>query len=262
MRNWLLIGLLFLCWGCGSSDKTLRVAASSVPHADILEAIKGDLKDEGIELRIIEIDDYNIPNRMLDENQIDANFFQHKPFLEEQIRLYGYALSPLATVHIEPLGIYSSVYKSLDEVKERSTVAIPNDATNEARALLLLEDVGLIKLKETKTPYLLTILDIAENPKNLRFEELDAPFLARAFSDVDLAVIPVNFALQANLNPLKDALALESSDSPYANIVVVRSGELHREEFEKFKQALNSEKMRLFIEEKYKGAILPTFEAD
>ncbi|MCH9626432.1 MAG: Methionine-binding lipoprotein MetQ [Chlamydiales bacterium] len=260
MKNWLLMGLFLFCCGCSSSDHTLRVAASSVPHADILEAIKEDLKDKGIELRIIEVDDYNIPNRMLDENQIDANFFQHKPFLEEQVRLHGYALSPLASVHIEPLGIYSSVYKSLGEVKERSTVAIPNDATNEARALMLLEDVGLIKLKETKSKYLLTVLDIAENPKNLRFEDLDAPFLARALSDVDLAVIPANFALQADLDPLKDALALEATDSPYANIVVVRSGELHRDEFERFKQALNSEKMRLFIEEKYKGAILPAFQ--
>jgi D-methionine transport system substrate-binding protein len=260
MKRWLLLaGLIFFCSACNSSHKTLKVAATAVPHADLLEVVKEDLKNEGIDLKIIEIDDYNLPNRMLNEGQVDANFFQHKPFLDEQIRLYGYDLVPLASVHIEPLGIYSSVYKSLDEIKNESIVAIPQDPTNEARALMLLEDVGLIKLRDVPNKYLITTLDIVENPKGLRFEELDAAYLPRALSDVDLAVIPVNFALQAKLNPIKDALALEDKDSPYANIVVVRPGESRREEFQKLKEALNSEKLREYIKEKYKGAIQPAF---
>lgn len=262
MKKWLLLaGLVILCSACNSSHKTLKIAATAVPHADLLEAVKDDLKQEGIELKIIEVDDYNLPNRMLQEGQVDANFFQHKPFLDEQIKLYGYDLIPLTAVHLEPLGIYSSTYKSLDEIEKESIVAIPQDPTNEARALLLLEDVGLIKLKkDIPNKNLITPMDIAENPKGLRFEELDAPYLPRALADVDLAVIPSNFALQAKLNPTKDALALESYESPYANIVVVKPGEARKEEFQKLKEALNSEKLREHIKEKYKGAILPAFE--
>lgn len=260
MRHWFLIGLIFLCASCSSSNKVIKIAATAVPHAEILEVAKEDLRDEGIELKIIEVDDYNLPNRMVDEKQVDANFFQHKPFLEQQIHIHKYKLTPLTSVHLEPLGIYSEKYKSLEEIKNESIVAIPQDPTNEARALLLLEDVGLIKLKNKENQSFITILDIAENPKNLRFEELDAPYLPRALSDVDLAVIPVNFALQAKLNPTKDALALESTDSPYANIVVVRIEDEHKEEFEKLRHSLNSDKMRIFILEKYKGAIIPAFD--
>jgi len=262
MRNWLLISLVFLCCSCNSSNKIMKVAATAVPHADLLEAVKEELKDEGIELKIVEVDDYNLPNRMLHEKQVDANFFQHQPFLDEQIKLYGYDIVALTAVHLEPLGIYSIVYQSLDEVKDESIVAIPQDPTNEARALMLLEDVGLIKLKFLPNKFLTSTLDIIENPKNLRFEELDAPYLPRALPDVDLAVIPSNFALQANLDPTKDALALESSDSPYANIVVVRAGEVRREEFEKLRKVLNSEKLRKHIKKKYKGAIIPAFNHD
>ncbi|MCC5831742.1 MAG: MetQ/NlpA family ABC transporter substrate-binding protein [Chlamydiales bacterium] len=253
------LGLL-LCCACNSSHKTLKIAATAVPHADLLEFVKEDLKDEGVNLKIVEIDDYNLPNRMLHECQVDANFFQHKPFLDEQMKMHGYDLVPLTAVHLEPLGIYSSVYKSLDEIKAESIVAIPQDPTNEARALMLLQDVGLIKLKDLTNRYLITTLDITENPKNLRFEELDAPYLPRALSDVDLAVIPSNFALQAKLNPSKDALALEGAESPYANIVVVKPGEARREEFQKLQKVLSSDKLRKHILEKYKGAILPAFE--
>ncbi len=263
MKKWLiLLNLVFLCCACNTSNKTLKIAATSVPHADLLEIVKEDLKNEGIELKIIEIDDYNLPNRMLQERQVDANFFQHKPFLEEQIKLHRYDLTPLAAVHLEPLGIYSVNYKSLDAIKDSSVVAIPQDPTNEARALMLLEDVGLIKLKEVKNKYLITTLDIDDNPKGLRFEELDAPYLPRALVDVDLAIIPSNFALQAKLDPTKDALALESSDSPYANIVVVRSGDMNREDLQKLKEALSSEKLYQHIQDKYQGAIQPAFSPE
>lgn len=240
-------------------EKTLTVAASPVPHAEILEVAKPLLEKEGIRLKIVEVDDYNLPNRLLFEKQVDANFFQHEPYLNEQNNRFNYHLKPLVKVHIEPLGIYSKVLNSLDELKEGATIAIPSDPTNEARALNLLSSLNLIKMKPEVDANLATIYDISENPKNLKIEEIDAAFLPRAFSDVDAAIIPVNFALQIDLNPMEDALALEPSDSPYANIVAVREDESHREDLEQLKKALTSETIREFILQKYKGAIIPAF---
>jgi D-methionine transport system substrate-binding protein len=245
--------------GCQTHEKTLKVAATPVPHADLLEAVKPELEKEGINLKIVEVDDYNLPNRLLYEKQVDANFFQHRPFLDEQNQRFGYNLKLLVAVHIEPLGIYSQKIKSLDLLKEGAIVAIPSDPTNEARALSLLQEAGLIELKSNFKGRFATVYDIEENPKNLKIEEVDAAFLPRALADVDLAVIPANFALQAHLNPTKDALALESSESPYANIVVVREGEENREDLQKLKAALTSEKMCEYILEKYKGVIVPAF---
>ncbi len=253
----LIASLSFI--GCQPHGKVLKIAATPVPHTEILEAIKPELEHQGIQLKIVEVDDYNLPNRLLFEKQVDANFFQHKPFLEEQNSRFGYNLIELTAVHIEPLGIYSRTLASLSEVKEGMTVAIPSDPTNESRALDLLADVGLIKMKFHPATQLVTIYDITENPKRLKFEEVDAAFLPHALHDVDMALIPANFALQAGLNPVHDALALESSHSPYANIVAIRSDEVGREDLEKLKAALHSEKMRQFILEKYKGAILPAF---
>ena len=244
---------------CQTKERTIKVAASPVPHTDLLEAIRPELEDQGIKLKIVEVDDYNLPNRLLYEKQVDANFFQHMPYLEEQNKRFGYNLAPLASVHIEPLGIYSEKIKSLEDLEEGGVVAIPSDPTNEARALNLLSQVGLIKLKPSIDILTATIYDIGSNPKKLKIEEIDAAFLPRILPDVDLAVIPVNFALQANLNPQEDALVIEPNDSPYTNIVVVREEDLDREDLKKFKQVLQSEKMRTYIQEKYKGAIVPAF---
>lgn len=264
MRAWsrlcIWAGLLAIgaLTGC-HREKTLTVAASPVPHAEILEAARPALEKQGINLKIVEVDDYNLPNRLLFEKQVDANFFQHKPYLEEQNRRFGYNLMPLVAVHIEPLGIYSHKITDLKNLKEGAVIGIPSDPTNEARALSLLADLGLIKLKPNIEGNLATIYDISENPKNLKIEEIDAAFLPRAIPDVDAAVIPVNYALQAHLNPVKDALALEPRDSPYANIVAVRKGEEEKEEFKKLKEALTSNEMRQFIDQKYHGAIIPAF---
>lgn len=244
-------------WGCHANRETITVAATPSPHADLLEAVKGVLKDEGVELKIVQVDDYNLPNRMLEEKQVDANFFQHKPFLEESNRLYGYHLVPLTAVHIEPLGIYSMKYKSLDSLPTGATVAIPQDPTNETRALELLRDLGWIKLKERPNTQLVTIFDVIDNPKGLRFQELDAPYLPRALMDVDVAIIPTNFALQVKLDPRKDALALESKETPYANIIVIRAGEEERPAFQKLREAMHSEQLRDYMQKKYHGAILP-----
>jgi D-methionine transport system substrate-binding protein len=245
--------------GCHKQEKILKIASTPVPHAEILEAIKSDLNAQGIELKIVEVDDYNLPNRLLFEKQVDANYFQHEPYLNEQNRRFGYNLKPLVKVHFEPLGIYSSKITSLENLKEGAVVSIPNDPTNEARALTLLAEVGLIKLKEGVDPNLATIYDISENPKDLKIQELDAAFLPRSLADVEIAVIPLNFALQANIDPFKEALVLEPAHSPYANLVAIREEDLGREELQKLKEALNSEKLRQFIKEKYKGAIIPAF---
>lgn len=253
----LAMASLFSLFGCQHSDKVLKVAATPTPHAELLEVIKPDLAHEGIELKIVEVDDYNLPNRLLYENQVDANFFQHRPYLNEQNKRFGYNLVELTAVHYEPLGVYSHKIASLNDLNDAALVAIPCDPTNQARALILLEDLGLITLKPELHDNLATIYDIATNPKHLRFTEVDAAFLPRALDDVDIALIPVNFALQGKLNPIEDALALEAQGSSYSNIVVIRSEDCDRDDLKKLKNALHSEKVRQFIRDKYKGALLP-----
>lgn len=257
MNKYLFLFLIACYLGaCQKQEKTLKVAATPVPHAEILNLIKPDLKERGISLEIIEMDDYNLPNRLLAEKQVEANFFQHEPFLKEQENEFGYHFFTLVCVHIEPLGIYSKRITSLHDLSQGGWVAIPNDPTNEARALDLLVQEGLITLNLNKN-VLATVSAIQENPKKLRFHEVDAALLPRILPDVDIAVIPANFALQAHLLPAHDALLLESGYSPYANIVVAREGEEDREEFKFLKEALTSEKVRNYLIQTYQGAIQP-----
>lgn len=254
-----VICALLILSSCSSEHKNgLKVAASSVPHAQLLEAIKSDLKKQGVDLIIIVSDDYNMPNRALSNHEVDANFFQHLPFLEEQIKHFHYPIQSLAKVEIEPMGIYSKKIHSLSELKDNSTIAVPNDPTNEARALLLLQKHGLIQLDDSNNLQA-TILNIVKNPKHLKFIEIDAAMVPRSLDDVDVAGINTNYALEADLSPLTDALALEDNDSPYANIIAIRNGEENRPEIETLKQAMTSEKMRAFILEKYRGAVQPAF---
>jgi D-methionine transport system substrate-binding protein len=250
--------LLLLLTSCGkSSHPTLKVAATSVPHAEILEFIQPQLKEQNIALEILIIDDFNTPNRALADGEVDANFFQHLPFLEAQKADFGYKLEPLVAVHVEPMALYSKEHSSLAELPERATIAIPSDASNQARALALFEQVGLIQLesKGAKT----SLLDIASNPHRLRFIEMDSPLLSRSLDDVDAAAISTNFALLAGLSPKKDALAIENGQSRFANIVVVRAGESQRPELQALKAALTTEQVRHFIEERYQGAVIPAF---
>lgn len=255
----LLATCTLLFCACGRSDKnTLKIAASPVPHAEMLEDIKADLKKEGVNLDIIVVDDYNLPNRMLNDKEVDANFFEHTPFLDEQKKEFGYQIDSLAKIHLEPMGIYSNKVKELSALPEKSQVALPNDPTNEARALKLFEKAGLIRLNP-QVGLKATIADITANPKQLKFVEVDAPMLPRTLKEVGAAAIPSNFALQAGLNPLTDPLIKERIDSPYANILVIRSGEEGREDLQKLKEALTSDTMRTFILTKYHGAIVPVF---
>lgn len=268
----LLVGLAFV--GCGDGKKdgesavqgqnvgqdskvVLKVGATPVPHAEILEFIKPDLEKEGIDLQIVQFTDYVTPNSALNDGSLDANFHQHKPFLDSLISDRGYALTPIANIHVEPIGLYSSKFKNIDELPNGAVIAIPNDPSNGGRALLLLEAEKLIKLADS-TNLQATELDIVENPKELKIKPVEAALLPRTLGDVDAAVINGNYALQAGLNSA-DALILEGAQSPYANILVVQSSKVDDENLQKLKKALQSQKVKDFIQEKYKGEIVPAF---
>ncbi|HCV78087.1 MULTISPECIES: MetQ/NlpA family ABC transporter substrate-binding protein [Pseudomonas] len=238
--------------------ETLSVAATPVPHAEILEFVKPQLAKEGVDLQIKVFTDYVQPNLQVAQKRLDANFFQHQPYLDEFNKSRGTDLVTVAQVHVEPFGIYSQKIKKLDEVREGAVVAIPSDATNGGRALLLLEKAGLIKLKDSAN-ILATPKDIAENPKKLKFKELEAATLPRVLNQVDLALINTNYALEAKLNPTQDALLLEGKESPYANILVARPDNKDSDAVQKLAKALNTPAVKQFIEEKYKGAVVPAF---
>lgn len=238
----------------------LKVAATAVPHAEILHFIKPQLQAQGIELQVKEFSDYVQPNAAVQDKQLDANFFQHQPYLDSynKDRKSDLVQVPNGKVHVEPFGAYSSKIKTIAELKDGATIAIPNDPSNGGRALLLLAKQGLIVLKDPSslTP---TPLDIAQNPKKLKFKELEAPLLPRALADVDLALINTNYAMEAKLNPTKDALFIEGADSPYTNIVAARKDRADGADIAKLMQALRSEQVRQFIQDKYKGAVVPAF---
>lgn len=238
--------------------ETLTIAATQVPHAEILEVVKPALAKDGVTLNIKVFSDYVQPNLQVADKQLDANFFQHKPYLDTFNKDRKTDLVPVALVHVEPFGAYSKKIKSLDALKEGATVAIPNDPSNSGRALLLLQKQGLIKLKDPSN-IVATSLDVVENPKKLKFRELEAAILPRSLDDVDLALINTNYALEAGLVPTRDALFIEGSDSPYANIVVTRSDNKDAPAVKKLVQALHSDDVRAFILEKYKGAVVPAF---
>ncbi|MFF2911073.1 MetQ/NlpA family ABC transporter substrate-binding protein [Paenibacillus sp. NPDC057934] len=237
---------------------TLVVGASPVPHAEILKAIAPLLEAQGIKLEIKEFTDYVQPNVQLAEKQLDANFFQHQPYLDDQNQKNGSDLVSVTAVHVEPFGAYSKKIKSIDELKDGATVAIPNDATNGGRALILLAKNGLITLKDDKN-ITSTKADITENKKNLKIVELEAAMLPRQLDEVDLALINTNYALEAKLVPTKDALFIEGADSPYANILVSRPDNKDSDAIKKLAAALTSPEAKKFIEEKYQGAIIPAF---
>lgn len=238
--------------------ETLSVAATPVPHAEILEFVKPALAKEGVDLKIKVFTDYVQPNVQVAEKRLDANFFQHQPYLDEFNKTKGTKLVSVAGVHVEPLGAYSSKYKQLSELPGGATVVIPNDATNGGRALLLLDKAGLIKLKDSNS-ILATVKDISENPKDLKFRELEAATIPRVLTQVDLALINTNYALEAKLDPSKDALVIEGKDSPYVNILVARPDDKDSDAMKKLVAALHSPEVKQFILEKYKGAIVPAF---
>ena len=266
-RSALLAAPLSLVVAAGSATAAqattkIRVGASPTPHAEILKVANDVLKPQGYELQIIEYSDYVQPNMALEGKELDANFFQHKPYMDNFNEENGTHLVSVAAVHYEPFGIYPGKTASIEELEDGAKIAIPNDGTNEARALLLLEAQGLIKLKEG-AGMTATKIDIAENPKNLEILEIEAAQLTRSLSDVDLAVINGNYAIQGGLSVGKDAIAAEDKDSlaaeTYANIVAVKEGNEDTEKTKALIEALQSDVVRDYIEATYDGAVIPKF---
>ena len=258
MKKLLVALTLFAACSATAQAQTLNVAATPVPHAEILEVVKPLLAKQGVELKVRVFTDYVQPNLQVQQGNLDANFFQHQPYLDEFNASRKSALVSVAGVHIEPFGAYSGKFKQLDQLPDGASVAIPNDATNGGRALLLLAKAGVITLKDgagiTATPK-----DIVANPKHIRVRELEAATLPRVLKQVDLALINTNYALEAGLNPTRDALAIEGSDSPYVNILVARPDNQHSAAMQKLAQALHSPEVKAFIADKYQGAVVPAF---
>lgn len=244
--------------GTASAPAKLVVGASPVPHAEILRFVKDNLATkEGLELEIVEFTDYVQPNLALNDKQLDANFFQHVPYMEDFAKERGLDLVSVAPVHIEPLGLYSRKIKALGEVSDGAQLAVPNDATNLGRSLKLLQDNQLLQLKSgvgvEATPQ-----DIETNPKNIQFVELEAAQLPRSLDDVELAVINGNYAIETGLNPANDALALETAqDNPYANVLAVLRGRETDPNIQKLATLLTSPEVKQFIQDKYQGAVIP-----
>ncbi|NUP22642.1 MAG: ABC transporter substrate-binding protein [Streptomyces sp.] len=254
---------------CGSdkdsgSDASapLKVAATPTPQGEILAYVKDNLaKKAGLDLEVKEFTDYVTPNTAVQQGEVDANYFQHQPYLDDFNKKNGTDIVavPNATVHLEPLGVYSQGVKKLTDLKKGATIALPNDTTNEARALKLLEAGGVIKLK-AGAGYSATPKDIATNPKNLQFKELEAAQLPRSLGDVDAAVINGNYALEADLSPAKNAIAAESpKDNPYGNFLAVKKGNEDDPRVKKLAKLLTSPEVKKFIEDKYDGAVVAAF---
>ena len=269
--SFLLIGALAIgVGGCGTKtdnagsaaeDKTITIGVSPVPHKEIVEQIVPDLEAEGYTVKVVEFTDYVTPNTALAEGELDANYFQHISYLNETNESKGLDLAYTAAIHLEPLAAYSKTITDLKDLKDGATVAVPNDPSNEARALRLLEKAGLIKLGDGE---LVTPKDITENTKNLKFEELEAAQLPRVLEEVDIAVINGNYALEAGLKPSEQGLAVEDADAEaakdYRNILAVKKGNEESEKIQALTKALTSDKVKNFIEEKYSdGTVIPAF---
>lgn len=236
----------------------IKVGVTPGEHAEIMEEVAKLAEAKGLTIDVIEFSDYVVPNQALADGDLDANSFQHQPYLDNQIKDRGFDIVSVAKTLTTPMGVYSAKLKSLADLPEGGTVAIPNDPTNGGRALLLLQDQGVIKVKPdaglTPSP-----LDVAENPKNISFKELDAAQLPRALEDADAAVINTNFALAAGMNPKTDAIAMEKADGPYANVIAVRKGDETAEWLPTLIETYQSPEIRTFMEEKYQGAVIPAF---
>ena len=253
-------GTLALAAGsAASAADRLVIAATPVPHAEILEFVKPMLAKEGVELEVKVFTDYVQPSMQTNEKRVDGNFFLHQPYLDAFKQKQKNDIQTVVTkVHVEPLGAYSGKHKAVADIPEGATVAIPNDPSNSGRALLLMAKNGLLKLKDLNN-ISATQKDIAENPRKLRIRELEAATLPRVLNQVDLAVINTNYAIEAKLNPLKDSLFIEDASSPYANLLVARDDNANSPAIRKLAAALNSPEVKQFLADKYQGAVVPAF---
>ncbi|WP_079526952.1 MetQ/NlpA family ABC transporter substrate-binding protein [Halobacillus hunanensis] len=259
--------LILVLSACGSSDESsssgkteIKVGATSIPHAEILQQAKPILKEKGISLKIEEYQDYILPNKDLAEGRIDANYFQHIPYLKAQKEEHGYDFANLGGIHIEPMGIYSKNISSIDEIKEGTTVIMSRSVADHGRILSLLEKEGLIKLDESIDAVNATVEDIVENPKNLKFDTgIDAALLPKTYKREEGALVAINtnYAIQAGLNPSEDALILEDSESPYVNVVAAKSEDKDSKALQTLVEVLHSEEIQTYIKEEYDGAVVP-----
>jgi D-methionine transport system substrate-binding protein len=266
-RNWLKAVIAVAAsaaFGVGvahADGKVIKVGTIAGPDAQIWQVVQKVAKREGLNVKVIEFNDYVQPNAALDAGDLDANSFQHQPYLDSQIKQRGYKIVNAGLTYISPLGVYSKKLKSLKDVPQGAKIAVPNDPSNENRALLLLQAQGVIKLKagagvngNNATP-----LDVADNPKKIKLIELDAAQLPRTLADVDAAAINTNFALAAGLQPTKDAIALEDVHSPYANLIAVRIKDKDQPWVKKLVAAYQSEDVRQFLKSEFKGSVVPSF---
>ncbi|RYF27357.1 MAG: MetQ/NlpA family ABC transporter substrate-binding protein [Comamonadaceae bacterium] len=241
--------------GALAQDKPLKVGVTAGPHAQIFEQVKKVAEKDGLKIQIVEFSDYVQPNAALSAGDLDANSYQHRPYLDAQVKDRGYKIVQAAYTVNFPIGLYSKKVKKLEDLKDGARFGIPNDPTNGGRVLLVLQDKGLIKLKDG-AGLKATPLDVTSNPKKLKFVELDAAQLARSLDDLDAAAINTNFALSAGLNPAKDAIAQESAKSPYVNILAVREADKDKPWVSKLVKAYHSEEVRTFIQTEFKGSVL------
>jgi D-methionine transport system substrate-binding protein len=247
--------------GAQADDKAIKVGTISGPDAQIWQVVQKVAKRNGLDVKVVEFNDYVQPNAALDAGDLDANSFQHQPYLDSQIKQRGYKLVNAGLTYISPLGVYSKKLKSLKDLPQGAKVAVPNDPSNENRALLLLQSQGVIKLKAGAgtNGSNATALDVAENPKKIKLVELDAAQLPRTLADVDAAAINTNFALAAGLQPTKDAIALEDVHSPYANLIAVRTKDKDQPWVKKLVAAYQSDDVRQFMKTEFKGSVVPSF---
>ncbi len=267
----LTLALSVFLAACGSEsneeksgdENKIVIGASNVPHAEILEEVKPLLEEEGIELEIVKYTDYVMPNKVLAEGELDANYFQHIPYFESQIKDNDYDFTNAGGIHIEPIGVYSKKYKSLDELPKGAEIIMSSSVADHGRILIMLESEGLITLKEGIDKTTATVKDIEENPKELTFKtDIEAAMLPQVYAneDADAILINSNYALDAGLDPMKDAIAIEDADSPYVNIVAVNTGDEDSDKIKKLVEALRSEKIQEFIKSEYNGAVVPVTE--
>ena len=258
MKKLVLAAAFALAAASSALAEDIKVGVTPGEHANIMEKGAAVAKTKGLNIDIIEFSDYVVPNQALNDGDIQANSFQHQPYLDNQIADRKFDLVAIGKTITTPMGVYSKKVKSLDELKDGDTVAIPNDPTNGGRALLVLASKGLIKFKPD-AGIKVTPSDIIENPKKIEFSELDAAQLPRSLDDVDAAVINTNYAMEAGLNPKKDAIAIEGEKSPYANIIVVRSADKDAPWAKTLVEAYHDESIRKFINDEYKGALIPSW---
>lgn len=242
-----------------SEDGKIVVGVSPTPHGQIIEGLKDEFEKEGLDVEVVNFDDYVQPNLQLEAGDIDANYFQHEPYFEEFTKERNIDdLVNIGTVHVEPIALYSKEYKNVEEIEDNSEIIIPNDPSNGARALILLEKAGLIKLNDN-TNLKATEKDIVENPKNLKITAMDAPSIAKVYADAQAAVINSNYAIGAGLDPINDSIFIEDKDSPYANVITIKKENEEAEKFKKFVEVLNSDAAKKYIEDEFKGAVIPAF---